>query len=547
MSPSRPLATLVATGITRSHGTFVVLDGIDLTIGPRSRIGVVGPNGVGKSTLLRILAGLDPADGGRLVAAPPDLTVGYLPQESQARPGESLAAYLGRRTGVTAAEAELEAAATALAEVGGDERYSAALERYLGLGGPDFESRAEAVCADLGLPPDRLAVEVAQLSGGQAARAALAAILLSRFDILLLDEPTNDLDFAGLARLERFLHESEGGLVVVSHDRAFLEATVDRVLEIDEHDRTATEFGGGWLGYLDAKSVARRHAEEAHERYSSQKGDLEDRARRQRQWAVTGARDVKKKATDHDKAQQGFKLNRTEKQAAKVRITEKALSRLEVVDKPWEGWDLHMELAPSSRSGDVVARLDRAVIERGTFTLGPVDLEIRWAERVAITGPNGSGKTTLLRAILGQIPLADGERYLGPGVVVGELDQGRRRFLGDESLVTTFAAASGLLVQPTRSLLAKFGLTGEHVERPGSSLSPGERTRASLALMMAGGANCLVLDEPTNHLDLPAIEQLEQALDGYDGTLLLVSHDRRLLEAVRTTRTLEVEQWRAGG
>jgi ATPase subunit of ABC transporter with duplicated ATPase domains len=546
VSPSRPLATLVATGLSRSHGTFVVLHGIDLTVGPRSRIGVVGPNGVGKSTLLRILAGLEPADGGRLVAAPPDLTVGYLPQEPLVRAGESLAAYLGRRTGVTAAEAELEAAAAALADVGGDERYTTALERYLGLGGPDFEARAEAVCADLGLPADRLAVEVAQLSGGQAARAALAAILLSRFDVLLLDEPTNDLDFAGLARLERFLRESEGGLVVVSHDRAFLEATVDRVLELDEHDRTATEFGGGWQGYLDAKATARRHAEEAHERYSSQKGDLEQRARTQRQWAVTGARDVKKKATDHDKAQQGFKLNRTEKQAAKVRITEKALARLEVVEKPWEGWDLHMELAPSSRSGDVVARLDRAVVARGTFVLGPVDLEVRWAERVAITGPNGSGKTTLLRALLGQLPLASGERYLGPGVVVGELDQGRRRFLTDEPLVTTFATASGLLVQPARSLLAKFGLTGEHVSRSGASLSPGERTRAVLALMMAGGANCLVLDEPTNHLDLPAIEQLEQALDRYDGTLLLVSHDRRLLEAVRTTRTVDVEQWRVG-
>ena len=565
MPQSRPLATLVATGLTRSHGTFVVLDGVDLTIGPRSRIGVVGPNGVGKSTLLRILAGLEPADGGRIVAAPPDLTVGYLPQEPQARAGESLATYLGRRTGVAAAEAELERAADAMAaanappsqaqpktETDGQadgtdagDRYSAALDRYLALGGPDFESRAAAVCDDLGLPADRLAVEMSQLSGGQAARAALAAILLSRFNVLLLDEPTNDLDFAGLARLERFLHESDGGLVVVSHDRAFLESTVDRVLELDEHDRTATEFGGGWLAYVDAKATARRHAEEAHEKYTSQRGELVERGRMQRQWAVTGARNVKKKATDHDKAQQGFKLNRTEKQASKVRQTETALGRLEVVDKPWEGWDLHMELAPSSRSGDVVARLDRAVVERGTFVLGPVDLEVRWAERVAITGPNGSGKTTLLRALLGQLPLASGERYLGPGVVVGELDQGRRRFLTDEPLATTFSTASGLFVREARSLLAKFGLTGEHVGRPGASLSPGERTRAALALMMAGGANCLVLDEPTNHLDLPAIEQLEQALDGYDGTLLLVSHDRRLLEAVRTTRTVDVEQWGA--
>ena len=566
MSSSRPLATLIATGLTRSHGTFVVLDGVGLSIGPHSRIGVIGPNGVGKSTLLRILAGLEPADGGRLVAAPPDLTVGYLPQEPEARAGESLAAYLGRRTGVADAEAELERAADAMAGAGagagptgagpeadgppdaGDsdagDHYSAALDRYLALGGPDFESRTAAVCYDLGLPADRLTVEMSQLSGGQAARAVLAAILLSRFDILLLDEPTNDLDFAGLARLERFLHESGGGLVVVSHDRAFLEATVDRVLELDEHDRKATEFGGGWLGYLDAKATARRHAEEAHERYTSQKGDLVERARTQRQWAVTGVRNVKTKPTDHDKAQKGFKLNRTEKQASKVRQTETALARLEVVEKPWEGWDLHMELAPSSRSGDVVARLDRAVVERGTFALGPVDLEVRWAERVAITGANGSGKTTLLRALLGQLPLAAGEHYLGPGVVVGELDQGRRRFLTDKPLMATFSAASGLLVQPTRSLLAKFGLSGEHVERAGASLSPGERTRAALALMMAVGANCLVLDEPTNHLDLPAIEQLEQALDGYDGTLLLVSHDRRLLEAVRTTRTIDVEQWR---
>src|SRR5437870_5808056 len=181
MSSPRPLATLAATGITRSHGTFVVLDGVDLTIGPRSRVGVVGPNGVGKTTLLRILAGLEPADGGRIVAAPPDLTVGYLPQEPQARPGESFAAYLSRRTGVTAAEAELEEAAAALGGDsgddggdggGGDERYSVALDRYLALGGPDFEARAAAVCDDLGLPTDRLAVEMAQLSGGQAARAA---------------------------------------------------------------------------------------------------------------------------------------------------------------------------------------------------------------------------------------------------------------------------------------------------------------------------------------------------------------------------------------
>ena len=395
------------------------------------------------------------------------------------------------------------------------------------------------------MPPDRLGVELAALSGGQGARAALAAILLSRFDVLLLDEPTNDLDFAGLTQLERFLRDLDGALVVVSHDRAFLEATVDRVVELDEHTRRSTEYGGGWLGYLEAKATARRHAEEAYEQYQTQRSGLVDRARTQRQWAVQGVRTAKKKAPDHDKAQKGFRVNRTEKQAAKVRITEKALERLEVAEKPWEGWDLHLELAPSSRSGDVVARLVDAVVERGSFRLGPLSLEVAWTDRLAIVGPNGSGKTTLLRALLGQVPLASGERWMGPGVVVGELDQGRRRFLTDEPLIGAFTTASGLLVRPARSLLAKFGLTAEHVERPAASLSPGERTRATLALLMAAGANCLVLDEPTNHLDLPAIEQLEQALDDYEGTLLLVTHDRRLLEALEITRTVDLRE--AGG
>ena len=537
-----PGATLVASAITRSHGAFVVLDGVSVTVGPRARIGVVGPNGVGKTTLLRILAGLEPPDSGRLTLAPPALNVGYLPQELEPVPGETLRAYLARRTGVAAAEAELEEAAASLGQPGArsDERYSVALERYLDLGGPDLESRAAEVCEDLGLPADRLDVELGALSGGQMARAALAAILLSRFDVLLLDEPTNDLDFAGLRQLERFLADLDGALVVVSHDRAFLEATVERVLELDDHTRKSTEFGGGWLGYLEAKQTARRHAEEAYEEYQSQRSGLVDRARTQRQWAVTGVRTAKKNAPDHDKAQKGFRVNRTEKQAAKVRITEKALERLEVTEKPWEGWDLHLELAPATRSGDVVARLVDAVVERGSFRLGPLSLEVAWAERLAIVGPNGSGKTTLLRALLGELPLTSGERWMGPGVVVGELDQGRRRFLTDEPLIAGFTRASGLLVQPSRSLLAKFGLGAEHVERPASSLSPGERTRATLALLMAIGANCLVLDEPTNHLDLPAIEQLEQALDDYEGTLLLVTHDRRLLEALDITRSIDL-------
>ncbi len=381
------------------------------------------------------------------------------------------------------------------------------------------------------------------LSGGQAARANLAAIVLARFDVFLLDEPTNDLDFAGLERLERFLRdELTGGAVIVSHDRAFLDRTITSVLELDEHAHSATEYAGGWQSYLDEHATARRHAEERYAQYRSQRGELLDRAQRQRQWSVQGKTKAKKSG-ETDKFIREFKRNSSEHVAAKAKITDRALARLdaEAVDKPWEGWDLRMEIATAPRSGAVVARLAGVVVQRGDFTLGPIDLQVEYGERVAILGANGGGKTTLLDTIVGRRRIDAGERWVGPGVIVGELDQARDAFGGDAPLLARFESASGLVTNEARSLLAKFGLGAEHVARPAGTLSPGERTRASLALLGAKGVNCLVLDEPTNHLDLPAIEQLESALESYAGTLLLVTHDRALLETVSVTRRIEVD------
>jgi ATPase subunit of ABC transporter with duplicated ATPase domains len=538
-------ATLVARDVTKSFGPRLVLDAVSLTVAPGSRIGVVAPNGTGKSTLLRVLAGLEPPDRGSVTLAPPSATVGYLPQEPDRRPDETLRAFLARRTGVAAADAALVDASARLADAhddrGAEETYAVALDRYLALGAADFDARIGDVAADVGLPERVLDLPTVALSGGQAARASLAAILLARFDVFLLDEPTNDLDFAGLDRLESFLTDLGAGAVIVSHDRAFLDDTITSVLEIDEHSHRATEFAGGWSAYLDERAIARRHAEEAFATYEGKRGELLDRARRQRRWSVVGAGKVKRSG-EPDKNIRHFRMQSSEHVAAKAKITDKALDRLEAdaVEKPWEGWELRMEIAAAPRSGSIVARLAGAVVERGDFVLGPVDLEIGWRERVAIVGPNGSGKSTLLQALLGRLPLAAGERHLGPGVVVGELAQARSRF-GDGVLLDAFEAESGLLARDARSLLAKFGLGAEHVGRVATTLSPGERTRAELALFMARGVNCLVLDEPSNHLDLPAIEQLEQALETYDGTLLLVTHDRALLDAVRITRVLELD------
>jgi len=545
---SRIPATVVATRLSFDRGAHTVLNDVSLTIGPTSCIGVVGPNGVGKSTLLRLLAGLERPDAGSVRLDPPSATVGYLAQEHEHRRGESVAAALARRTGVAAAESELAAAGDALGrgQEGAEERFALALDRYEGLSAGDIEARIVTTLEDLGLPGAIAGQESATLSGGQAARVALAAIVLSRFDVTLLDEPTNDLDFDGLARLEAVVAGRSGAMVVVSHDRAFLDATVTSVLEIDEHDHRARLFGGGWSAYLEERATARRHAEDDYAVHQAQRRELADRATRERQWATSAVRRERRDPRDHDKAQRDFRINRTEKLASRARRTERAMERLGSVEKPWEGWDLRFTIDQAPRAGAVVGRFEGAVVERGGFRLGPLDLEIGWAERIGLIGPNGSGKTTLVEALLGRLPLAAGRVWLGPSVVVGELGQDRRSAVDGggqgESVLDRVIDRCALTVSEARSLLAKFGLGAEQLSRPRALLSPGGRTRAELALFQARKVNFLVLDEPTNHLDLPAVEQIEQALSGFDGTVLLVSHDRRLLDAVDLTRRIDLGQ-----
>jgi len=439
--------TLLARNIAKSYGDTVVLHRLSLTVPPSGRVGVVGPNGIGKSTLLRVLAGLEEPDSGTIKREPPDLSVAYLAQQ----------------------------------------------------------------------------LDVAGLSGGEAARRKLEAILTADAEVLLLDEPTNDLDFAALQSLEHFVQKHRGGLVVVSHDRAFMEGMTS-IVEFEAETRSVREYTGGWSQFARQRAAARARQESAYADYRVGRERIEEQVRRMRQWEERGYGQGRKKKKTKDVKKAG----------------EKKLARLERVEKPWTPWRLQLTLAPEQRGGDVVARLERAIIARDGFRLGPISLELRQGDRLALLGRNGVGKTTLLKALLGELPLASGRRWVGPSVVLGELPQGEGQFGGSQRLLDSFVDLAGLSVDDARSLLAKFALGAGDVLRPGRSLSPGERSRAAIALLAARHVNALVLDEPTNSLDLEAIEQLEFALEDFQGALVLVTHDRRFLDAFGATQTIEL-------
>ncbi len=356
-------ATLVAKNVAGGFAHRTLFEGLDLTVAPGDVVGVVGVNGAGKSTLLRILAGdVEPLEG-TVSLAPADAFVGWLPQEHQRVRGETVAGYIARRTGCAAATLAMDAAAAALAAPAGvasdvdpADVYSAALDRWLVTGAADLEERLPAVLAGLGLDRDAVqpdSTPMTALSGGQAARVGLAALILSRFDIALLDEPTNDLDLDGLARLEDFVRELRGGVVLVSHDREFLARSVTRVLELDLAQNTTTVFGGGYDSYLEEREVGRRHRREQYEEFAEKKADLVARARTQREWSSQGVRNAMRKSPDNDKIRRRAATESSEKQAQKVRQMESRIARLEEVAEPRKEWALEFTIgaAPAVEFG----------------------------------------------------------------------------------------------------------------------------------------------------------------------------------------------------
>ncbi len=542
-------ASLRTEGITISAGSRILASGIELDIGPGDRVGVVGDNGCGKSTLLQVLAGLQPPAEGVVIVSPSTAAIGYLPQlrSQDCAPGTTVAQVLSARTGVAQAQADLESAAFSLAEGGSSEPYVDALARWESLGGADLEQRAERVLADIGLAVD-LDRRSDTLSGGEAARLGLAAILLSSYDVLLLDEPTNDLDSAGLAWLRAFVTTSSSAIAVVSHDRQFLADVCTGILEFDPALERVSFFHGGYDAWVVERSRARAHAEDDYQRYEERRADLAAQAQHARESAGRGSRHA-------DRAYRSGRVDKVTRDRMRDGATgggsragrlERALDSMDEVRQPRRQWQLRLGFAGGSSAADALVTLRNAVADQSGFPLAPVDLTIHQGERVLLRGANGSGKSTLLRMITGDLRLRSGTRGVGVGVHVGVMDQLRSYLTTDRGRTAVAAVRdrTGLTEEECRTLLAKFGITVEEALRSWGSLSEGERTRVMLSVLTVAEDDLLVLDEPTNHCDINAIEALQSALMTYPGALVVVSHDSRFVDALSWTRIIDLDSGR---
>jgi ATPase subunit of ABC transporter with duplicated ATPase domains len=526
-----PSTLLDARQITRRHAARTVLDAVDLRVDAGARIALIGPNGAGKSTLLRIAAGVEEPDAGTVERRG---SVGYLPQLP---PGAATVRdTILEQIGVRAAAAELEHHAAALerGDLGAIEPHAAALERWLARGGADADARLGAAAAELGLEPALFDRPLEQLSGGQAARAGLAALRVARFDVLLLDEPTNHLDADGLERLRALVATAPGAVVLASHDRALLAEVADDVVELDGRTGAAMRHAGGWTAYEHERDAARRRERAAYDHAVQQRAQLaaaEEETRRRAAVATKRAR-----THDNDKHVREWVTMRADGMAARARKMGTRAERVELPDKPWEHRRLRLQLTAAERRSGAVVALEGALAQRGDWVLGPVDVTVAHGERVLVSGANGSGKSTLLGLLDGSVPLAGGRRRVAPGAVIAQLGQDRAALAGARPLAAETRALTGLGEAEARTALAAFGLDADAAERPAATLTPGERTRAELAVLAHRRATCLLLDEPSNHLDIASLEVLEAALEDWPGALVVATHDRRLRAALRLDR-----------
>jgi ATP-binding cassette subfamily F protein 3 len=572
----------------KTYGAATVLADVSFVLNDGEHVGLIGPNGTGKSTLLRCLVGAEQADSGTLVLTPVGARIGYLPQafaEADARTvGEVVAAA---QADLRAAEAAMQRAADALAAAGASgsqagqdsaegqgtqdsqdrqdgpdgpdspdgpdrpgsqERLQAALAAYdeavttfEAFGGYARQARADSVLGGLGLGEVDLLTPVARLSGGQKTRLGLAVLLLAEPALLLLDEPTNHLDVDALEWLEAFLASYPHAALIVSHDRVFLDATVSRILYLDPETRSVRSYPGGYADF----AAARAHERALQEATWRRQQEYVERVQRDVGRLKSGARSIELSTTARQPGLRKFARRKAALAKSRERKLERFLDSDERVDRPKLRWPINLDFGPPPPGGRALLRVED--VSFGYPDASPlfehVSFEVRYGQRLALVGPNGAGKTTLLRLIEGRLQPTAGQVQLGAGARIGVMAQEHETLDPDLSVLQTVLRERPMSEQDARSFLPYFLFYGESVFKPVRTCSLGERSRLQLARLVLQGCNLLLLDEPINHLDVESREHFEAALDAFEGSVIVVAHDRAFLRSF-TRRLLEVRDGR---
>jgi ATP-binding cassette, subfamily F, member 3 len=549
----------------KSYGITTVLAGISLIVNAGEHAGLIGPNGTGKSTLLRCIIGQEQPDSGTITLSPAGASLGYVPQSFGDLLGDRRIADVvaEAQAEYVAAEAALADAADALATTTDMDAalaaYDAALARFEALGGYEREHRAAAVLQGLGLGALAPATPASTLSGGQKTRLGLATLLLREPDLLLLDEPTNHLDVEALEWLEGFVRGYGGAVLVVSHDREFLDHTVTRILYLDPETHAVTSYIGNYSDF----AAARAHERELHAESWKKQQEYVERVESDIARLKGQALGVELSTTPAQPTIRRYAKKVAKKAKSRERKLDRYLESDERVEKPKSRWNLKLDFGPPPPGGRAVLRVEGLEFcyprgEAGDWgleirdsaqqspisnlqspLLEDVTFDVQYGERLALVGPNGAGKTTLLRLIAGQLQPQVGLAKLGANVRLGVLAQEQETLDLRATVLETVLRERAMTETEARNFLHFFLFGGDSVFRPVGACSLGERSRLQLALLVLRGCNLLLLDEPLNHLDIEGREHFEQALDAFEGTVIAVAHDRAFLRGF-AERVIEV-------
>ena len=514
------MTVIALHAVQKSFGSWQLFRGLEFEVPERARIGIVGPNGAGKSTLLRLLAGIEPAEGGDVTLRKGTVPA-YLPQLVAGDERTAVQTVLAARPDVAELDGALRAVEAELTDpaIASDlrrmervlRRQEELLERWVAAGGSGLEGEIRSTLEGLGLESQAVDRPTAELSGGQRKLVAMASCLIRRPDVLLLDEPETHLDTGKRERLEALIRGFDGAVVIVSHDRHLLDETVTQIAELDRG--AVTLWPGNYSAFAVARELALKRREQQYVTQQKEIARLEDAIRRFRHWFAIGGDD---------------------RNITRARQKERQIERMEKVERPvFERRKIALELRPHARGGQKVVDLRRmtAAFDDDPVLLD-VDLRIFRGERVGVVGPVGAGKSVLGRVIAGLQEPVGGERWAGPSIRFGYLGQDPPPAVEGATPIGLVRSTGAMYEEQAVSLLGRYLFRYDQMRGPVAGLSGGERTRLELLLLTLSGANCLVLDEPTNHLDIESLEVLEGELERFDGTAVVISHDRYFLERI---------------